>query len=96
MQPITANAETITQDDHLLDFESGHIQSSTTPYNTMSLPVQLPVLPESNVVATDDSSQIPQCVVTRGSSSSSISSADVPVTSTVPLPPLLRKTDEGV
>ena len=39
--------------------------------------------------------QVTQFRPATSSSSSSMSSADIPVTSTVPLPPLLRKTNEG-
>ena len=46
-------------------------------------------------VMTESTSQVTQFRPSACSSSSSVSSADVPVTSSIPLPPLLRKTNEG-
>lgn len=86
VEPSMANGETTTEDDPL-DFVSSH----TTSDDIRSVSAQ------GDVAVTDDSSQIPPCETIRCSSSSSVSSADIPtVLSTVPLPPLLIKTEEGL
>lgn len=62
-----------------------------------AIPVEVasvaPVFTEDLV--SESTPQVTQFRPLTCSSSSSVSSADVPVTSSIPLPPLLRKTNEG-
>ena len=71
-------------------------------YEETEVPASLPVVASAaapvftDEALTESTSQVTQFRPSTGSSSSSVSSADIPVTSTIPLPPLLKKTDEGL
>ena len=68
-------------------------------YEETEVPTSMPgeaVIPVfADEAMTESTSAVTQFRPSTCSSSSSVSSADIPVTSTIPLPPLLKKTDEG-
>ncbi|CAB3980722.1 zinc finger FYVE domain-containing 9 isoform X2 [Paramuricea clavata] len=89
--PVEQNVEdVVSQTEQPPDYEETEVQ---TP-----MPVEMasvvPVFTEDAM--TESTSQVTQFRPSTCSSSSSLSSADIPVTSTIPLPPLLKKTDEGL
>lgn len=92
MQPTTLGGETALGDDQPSECEDVHVEDTAIPQNASLLPT----LPEGSVVATNDSCHMMEFRAAKCSSSSGTSSTDIPVSSKVPLPPLLRKTKDGM
>jgi hypothetical protein len=88
--PVEQNVEDVVSEaEQPPDYEETEVQSPM-PGEMASV---VPVFTEDAM--TESTSQVTQFRPSTYSSSSSLSSADIPVTSTIPLPPLLKKTDEG-
>lgn len=82
--------EVVSEAEQPPEYEATEVRNSP-PVEAASV---VPVFADDNI--TEPSSQVSQFRPTTCSSSSSLSSADIPVTSNVLLPPLIKKTDDGM